>query len=406
MVMILNLISSPFLLERKIMKYKNLIIFFLAFTMSFFSKANDSSTVDAVVAMDNLKNFRFKYLNNTNPPCFSLECYLIWGAAAAALGDIGEYARRVGVEGMPDYAKSIGVNQNFPLLKQIENLPVAMPYHISNNFSIDIKNIIEIRQNNINHANGSLESRPIISSKINGIPFDLIFDTGATLTIPSSSMVATTLDTFPFKIYSTSGLGGIAMGVLSTAKKVVIGDSEISNITVNLSSQSFSHSESGSPIGLIGYDLLMRFDAVMINLIDGVIEFNPSIEKYNYCTAMTLAIDENKIPAGISIAIDIGEVSAKARLDTGGNFDVLLHGNDILKGIKFSPSNIKLVDEAGHFHDSSYSIADISVGKNTSSHVISRTSEQHSDFEITLGAKFFSGRIVILDFLHQKMCFY
>ncbi len=173
-----------------IKKPSNLIGLLPTLAVLLFLQTNAAATTDSESAAADLKYFRFQQMYREEPPCASFDCRFVWAAAATALGDVGTYARRLGAAGMADYAKTIGVNQNFLSAKQLEVLPPVLPYHISKNFRIKIKNIAEIKAIGRDEASWAVEGRPIIETKINDLPLDVIFDSGAALMIPVGSAPA------------------------------------------------------------------------------------------------------------------------------------------------------------------------------------------------------------------------
>jgi hypothetical protein len=385
-------------------KHSNLIRFLSTLAVLLFLQTNSAAATDSESAAADLKNFRFQRVNREEPPCATFDCRLVWGAAAAALGDAGIYARRVGVAGMADYAKSIGVEQNFLALKQLVVLPPVLPYHISKSFQIKIKNIAEIKAIGRDEASWAVEGRPIIETKINDIPLDVIFDSGAQLSIPIGSAPAKSLDVLPIESSSTSATGSTQTFSFSTAGKVKVGDAEIFNLKANLGPQILVGSRPNEPIGLIGSDLMFRFDAVTMDLVNGLIEFNPEKINSRNCAPMELVLDKHKMLAGIVVDVTLDGAVRKARMDTGANVEVLLHGKHMLANKEFHATEVRLVDMNGRLEMLEYTKADFTLGSHTSSQNFLRTTATHPDFDITLGAKFFINKIVTYDFLRHQFC--
>ncbi len=385
-------------------KHSNLMGFLLTLAASLFLQTNAADATDLAAAAADLKYFRFQQLNHVKAPCASFDCHLVWGAAATAFGDIGAYARRVGVAGMDEYAKSIGVEQNFLAAKQLEVLPSVLPYHISKNFQIKIKNIAEMKAIGRDETSWAVDSRPIIETKINDLPLYVIFDSGAFLSIPVGSAPAKSLDVLPIEAAATTGTGSTQTFNISTARKVNVGDAEIFNLMANLGPQMLVGSRPNEPIGLIGSDLMFRFDAVTMDLVNGLIEFNPEKINSRNCAPMELVINKNKVIAGIVVDVTLDGAVRKARIDTGGNVEVLLHGKHMLADKEFHATEVRLVDATGRLEMAEHTKADLILGSHTSSQNFLRTTATHPDFDITLGAKFFINKIVTFDFLRHQFC--
>ncbi len=384
--------------------HRNLVRVLLTMTVSFFVQSSVLASTEVERVVSDLKYFRFQPLNGATAPCAAFDCLLAWGTIAVALGDVGAYARRVGVSGMDEYARSIGVQQNFLLLKQLEVLPPALPYHIATNFRIKIKNIAAIKAIGNDEASLALDSRPIIEAKINDLPMDAILDSGAALTIPADSPAAKSLDVLPLQVSATSGTGSKQVANFSTAKKVKVGDAEINNLMATLGPKIFVGSQQDAPIGLIGSDLLLRFDAVTVDLINGSVEFNPTRNPNKRCAPMEFVVDKNKMLAGLAVMVNLAGVPMKARIDTGGNADIVLHGSRILANTEFHPTEIKFIDGSGNLETLEHGKASITLGSETSMHNVLRTAAVHPDFDITLGAKFFFNRSFTFDFRHHEFC--
>lgn len=384
--------------------HRNLALVLLAVTTAFFVQTEAIAANEVEKVVQDLKYFRFQQLNGATAPCASFDCLLAWGTVAVALGDVGAYARRVGVNGMDEYAKSIGVQQNFLLLKQLEVLPPSLPYQIKANFRVNIKNISAIRAIGNDEASLALDSRPVIETMINDLPMDAILDSGAALTIPSDSRVAKSLDVLPLQVSATSGVGLKQVASFSTARKVKVGDAEIDNLMATVGPKIVVGSQPDAPIGLIGSDLLLRFEAVTVDLVNGSVEFNPEQIPRKNCAPMEFIVDKNKMLAGLAVVVNLGGVPLKARIDTGGNADIVLHGNQVLADTVFQPTEIKFIDGSGNLQTLEKTKANITLGSETSLHNVLRTATVHPDFAITLGAKFFVNRSFTFDFHHHEFC--
>jgi len=359
---------------------------------------------DSQTALRDLKNFRILELNQNEPPCASYDCRLTWGSAALALGDAGEYARRVRGNLVQEYAASIGIAQNFDLLKQLESLPPALPYRFNESFQIPIKNINEIRRFQDVIENIASDTRPIVETRVNGIPANVIFDTGASMHLAADTEAAKTLDKIDLQTGSTTGLGERTYSRFSTAKKVEIGDVSISDFKVSVTPGRPVSGSFPAPIGLVGYDALLRFRSVQVDLKSGVVAFNP-VAKNNDCVPMELMLNKNRVPAGFAVEVRINGQKFRARIDTGGGPGILFHGDELLKSTGFAPvPSVRLTDSRGTLTTMEFAHVNVTLGSRNSTQLALRTPMKHPDVDVTLGIKFFNGTKFTLDFEHHQFC--
>jgi hypothetical protein len=355
-------------------------------------------------ALKDLKNFRIAKLNQRKPPCPSADCQVTWGSAALALGDAGEYARRLRDKRVQRYATSIGISQNFELLKQLENLPPSLPYHFDESFQIKIQNMEEIRKLPNTVANIASDTRPIVGIRVNDIPADVILDTGASIHLAGDTEVAKTLDKLTLKTGTTTGLGHRAYSGFSTAKRVEVGNAAIRDFKVSITEGRPVSGSSPSPIGLLGYDFLLRFRSVRIDLINGVVDFNPGGEKSN-CAPMELMLNRNRVPAGFAVKLIIDGEILRARIDTGAGAGILIHGDAVLKSTVFEPvPGIRLTDSRGTLTTMEFANVSARFAERSSTQLALRTPMKHPDVDVTLGVKFFNGTKFTLDFEHHQLC--
>lgn len=350
--------------------------------------------------LSNLKKFRWDGWEAKMPPCASLECRLHWASAAIALGDAGGYARRVKVEGMQAYANSRGITQDFKKVADFESWASATPAHFSERFDVMVKN--KLPSSREEAANFRIDSRIIVPIFVNDKPVDVIFDTGATLTIPGGTPAADSIKTRNIPTKSTSGLGKVEVNSLGAAQRVSIGNVVIHNLMVR--------KKVGLPpgdlnaVGLIGYDLLLRFDRVTFDLKDGRIKFNPEPVTHSQCASMEMVVDKNSLPAGLAVDAFIDGLPFKTRIDTGANVDVVLHGHDVIPLKKGRPSMIMLVDGGGHTSSVEEFDLNVSLAQEVQTHRVLRSPYRHNDFAATFGIKFFAGRSFTFDFRNQQFC--
>lgn len=336
----------------------------------------------------------------STPPCASADCHLTWAVVPMALGDVGAYARRVEIEGVREYAAAHGISQNFDLVATLEDLKPAMPWHFYERSKIKIKNNVSRMKDEANDF--SIDSRIHTEILVNDVPTDVIFDSGATLTLPDGSASARTLDSLPPAANSRSGLGKVEINSLAIAKKVSIGNLTINNLIVK--KKEGLKSDDINAVGLFGYDLLLRFESVDIDLSSGTIEFNPRPIDHEHCAPMELALDNNRMPTGIVTNISIDGVPLKARIDTGANVDVMLHGKELMSWKDFRRSRVLAIDGGGHTAPLDEFEGSVSLGAQTTPHTILRVAFAHGDFKATLGIKFFAGRRFTFDFKQSRFC--
>jgi len=372
------------------------LLFLFLFVFSNFSFA----AKEEEQLLSRLKKFQWSNVLEEVPPCPSLECRLIWAAPAMGLGDAGVYAHRVKADGMQEYANKNGISQNFDAVKKLESLKPTNPWHFNKKYQIQIKNKSSRTKNEPKDM--AVESRVFIGILVNDAPVDVIFDTGATLSLPAGSVAADTLDVLDIPANSPSALGKNDVVAFSTAKEVSIGDIKINNL--------MAKRKEGLPkldinaVGLFGYDFLLRFDTVNVDLHSGVIKFNSSNYKKDNCSTMEMELDKNRIPAGLVVDIMIDNEWFKARIDTGANVDVLLHGKDIMPWKNGKMLNILAIDTAGNTTPLEEFEGNISLSKVTSPHTIVRTPFSHDTFKVTLGIKFFAGHNFTFDFKNSQFC--
>lgn len=362
------------------------------------------STPQTRTALTDLKNFRMVELNHSKSPCASADCRLTWGSAALALGDAGEYARRVRGDRVQKYAASIGISQNFGLLKQLETLPPALPYRFNESFQVKIQNMDEIRKFANTVENIASDTRPVVAIRVNGLTADVILDTGASTHLAGDTEVAKTLDRMALQTGTTTGLGQRSYAGFSTAKRVEVGDALIRNFKVSVTEGRPISGSSPAPIGLLGYDVLLRFRSVRIDLIDGVVHFNPDAGKGD-CVPMELMLNKNRVPAGFAVRVLINGEMLRARIDTGAASGILVHGDSPLKSMVFEPvPNIRLTDSRGTLSTMEFADVSAKLGERSSTQLALRTPMKHPDIDVTLGIKFFDGTKFTLDFERHQLC--
>ena len=119
---------------------------------------------------------------------------------------------------------------------------------------------------------------------------------------------------------------------------------------------------------------------------------------------MEFVVDQNKMLAGFAVAVKLDGAALKARIDTGANIDILLHGSHMLANTEFNATNVKTMDGAGHLETLERARANITLGTETSWHDVLRTTARHPDFDLTLGAKFFANRSFTFNFHRHEFC--
>jgi hypothetical protein len=378
----------------------NSLIFLFSFLIIL--PASASIEPEEVRALEELKKFKWSRLVGDVPPCPSLDCRLTWAAAAIAFGDAGSYARRVKADKIKDYATSKGVHQNFEAVRKLETLEPTHPWHFEEQFQIPVKSDLNKIRDKVTDL--AVDSRIFIEILINGIPTSIIFDSGATLTLPAGDPAAKTLDLLKTDSNNTSGLGKVEINSLSTAKEISVGNAKIQNLMVK--KKYGLRNGDINAVGLLGYDFLLRFNSVTVDLQAGVIKFNSPSTNRGYCSPMELVIDNNRMPAGIATDILIENIPFKARIDTGANVDVVLHGENIMSQKVGKPSRVMAIDSGGNTAHLEEFEGSVSLDQKNQTHIILRSSHSHSDFKATLGIKFFIGRILTFDFKHSEFCLY
>lgn len=372
----------------------------LLYSILIISPASASMEKEELHAMEELKKFQWSRLAEDAPPCPSLDCRLTWAAVAMALGDAGRYARRVKAKNIESYALSKGIHQNFEAVRKLETLKPTHPMHFAEQFQIQVENDLTKKQDELNDL--AVDSRIFIKILINKVATTVIFDSGATLTLPSIDPAVKTLDSAETVSHNTTGLGNTEVNILSTAREISIGNARVHNLMAK--TKHGLQVGDINAVGLFGYDLLLRFDSVTVDLQTGFIKFNSLPTKRGYCSPMELVIDKNRMPAGIATNIFIENIPFKARIDTGANVDVMLHGAGILPEKGGRPASVMGIDSSGNVKPLEEFEGDVSLGKRRSSHTILRTAHPHNDFEATLGIKFFIGRVFTFDFKRGKFC--
>jgi hypothetical protein len=117
-----------------------------------------------------------------------------------------------------------------------------------------------------------------------------------------------------------------------------------------------------------------------------------------------LVVDNDRIPAGLAVDLLIDDVPFKARIDTGANVDVVLHGKNVMPWKMARPSRIMAVDSGGNAAVLEEMEGNVSLDTRSPSHRILRSPYPHNDFKATLGVKFFLGRSFTFDFKHARFC--
>ena len=359
-----------------------------------------SATQEEDHLLSELKTFQWAKLSGETAPCASYECHLIWAAPAMAIGDLGLYARRVKLEGMQQYAKEKGIHQDFDAVSKLESLAPMTPAHFHGRYQIQIKNQASRTQNEPTDL--EVESRVVIQIAVNGVATDVIFDSGASLSLPTDAAAVTTLHRVDVPANNAGALGVVSSNALLIAKEVAIGNAVLKNQMVITKENVFK--QGIQSLGLLGYDFLLRFDAVNVDLLSGVIQFNPATVERGYCAPMELALDKSRIPAGLATDILIDDIPFKARIDTGANVDVLLHGKDLMPWKKGKPLRVLGVDTAGLTTPLEEFAAHVTLGTTTSTHAVVRTPIRNETFDATLGIKFFAGHSLTFDFRHSQFC--
>jgi hypothetical protein len=149
---------------------------------------------------------------------------------------------------------------------------------------------------------------------------------------------------------------------------------------------------------------MLRFNAVTIDFRNGVIKFNPKKRGSN-CVPMELLVDRNRLVSGIVAHIEIEGNEFRAKIDSGANVDVLIHGVETLPHTKFSEvSNLRMFDRSGNLARPEQAIVSTRFGTKGTRNTALRVPFQHGDFNATLGSKFFSNRILTFNFDKQRLC--
>lgn len=374
------------------------IAMLLSFVMLAPNMGRSETTEERVLS--DVKKFRWGRLDGGIAPCPSLECRLIWASIAMAKGDVGGYARRVRADGMREYARSQGISQDFEKVGNLETLASVTPGHISKKFTVKFANTLPSGREW--SEDFKVDSRIFVEILVNNSAINVILDSGATLTLPSGTVAAESLDLHNMPTKNTSGLGKTEINSLATAKKVSIGGVDIRNLMVK--------KKDGLPtgdmnaVGLLGYDLLLRFDRVTVDLREGLVKFNPAQVQHLRCSPMEMAIDNDRLPAGITVDVLIDDTPFKARIDTGANVDVVVHGKNTMPFKNGKPSLVIGVDSGGNASGFDTFEAKVSLDREAERHTVLRSPYPHADFEATLGVKFFAGRSFTFDFKNQQFC--
>lgn len=349
-----------------------------------------------------LQHFKFANINSTRPPCRGVECKLIWATAAIAVGDFGEYARRVQGDDVAEFGKTSGMTQNFSEIKRFTSFAKVSSFNTDKSFNLTLVDFHAGSTHAIRVSVRDLvqDERPVVPIAINGVPANAMLDTGARLSIPSGSAAEMAIRPMPLLMNSTGGAGGIATSGVSVAEKIEIGPAVIRQAGVLISPNAAS--TNNRPV--IGYDMLFHFDAVGLDLRKGSVELNPARAR-GVCKPMTLILDRNMLPAGIATTVTIMGEPYTARIDTGANMDVLLHGSDVLSSTPFTPINgARIFDATGRVSEIASATVDVTWHDVASPHLALRTELGHPDFDVTLGIKFFIGKYITFDFRNHQFC--
>ncbi|MES2899535.1 MAG: hypothetical protein V4723_07390 [Pseudomonadota bacterium] len=358
----------------------------------------------AAAALADLKSFQLDKLDGEVPPCPAHSCHLIWAATAMALGDAGEYARRLNIPGMADYAAGKGIKQNFDAVRQFEPLPRVHPRKIAERFQLPMTNWgQQPRQASHGPQLVGAELRPTVAMLINGINLDFIVDTAGTLTIPPDGPVRQTLTPLPVEASGATALVKSARVDLSTVKELRLGPAKIHNMLAGLNKNTLSL-DPARPLGAFGLDVLLHFRSVTMDLKKGQLLFN-SAELGPNCVQMELELDELHLVSVIVVPIVVDGQVLRAMIDTGANYSLMIYGDATLPTTKLeSGGNLRLIDRSGNLAAPKQAQVKLNLGTLTSTSHAFVIPFMMGNYSASLGAQFFAGRNVQFNFQERLLC--
>ncbi len=322
------------------------------------------------------------------------------------MGDYGEYARRMDFPDAARYVQALGGSQNFDMLRLLRHARQATPYHVDGNFKIPLSAPLLPTQEANSPAMSQGESRPIIPIRVNDTALNVVIDSGAGFDIPSTSKAAQTLTGIKgVQANSTALSGNVAQDLFSIVDKVNIAHLAWRNLFATVSPRINSGKAGSDDLGLLGFDFLLRFDAVEIDFRRGWLELNPPVRQGSNCRPMELVLNAERLIEGLATTVTIGERELKVRIDTGANLDLFLHAPELVAVEKFQPIPGKwVVDASGTAVPMESATVNASFGTHQAQHTAIKSSRQHGYFSATAGAQFFGGRIIRFDFKRQIFC--
>ena len=347
------------------------------------------------------RHFDLQALNGDVPPCPSANCRFTWAATALALGDAGEYARRLNFPGSKIYAATHGIAHNPNALARFRDMPRSSPLSFTAPGSLALTS----RHDRSTIAAGQQrDAPPMIAISINGVATTAMLDTGAAFAIPSTEKERLRLREWDVDLSTTAASGLSAPSRLALADEVQVGPFVMHNLAARVTpAMTISGRLLPSPV-YIGYDFLLRFGVVTIDFPAGRVYFNEVPGGPWQCAPMWLVQDSNKVVAGIATDIVIDGKTLRGRIDTGANDTLLIHGRHPVGG-DFSPvPNRWLLDQAGQAialesKTVRGTLAGIPFEKEAA-----RIAIPHPDFDVTIGAAFLEEHTVQLNFAAHRFC--
>jgi len=324
-----------------------------------------------------------------------------------ALSDFGSYSRRLRFDGISRYADSHGIVQDFESVARLETVSPSDHRKIDDIFTINIKNSKRPHGSTSLAATDTSDTRPIIGIEVNGVPLDVLLDSGAALNIPTQSAAAETLDYLDLPVKGPSAIGDVIRSRLAVVKEIAIGAVRIPNLTarVNPIFSVPNNHESAAPVGQIGIDLLLRFHAVTVDMNEGIVKFNPVEIAERNCAPMHLALDKNLLPAGLVTTVLLDDRLLNLRIDTGFNGDILLYGVEKLKASHFTSTDALVFDDSGKTSNAlQIAEVDATIGKRSTRHMALRTSSKDPVVDGIIGIKFFTDRRLTFNFKKRAFC--
>lgn len=369
----------------------------LALSSTFFAKA---ATTQRQVERA-FSQFELLRSNESHPPCLDAYCRFTWAAVALALGDAGEYARRLDFPGSRSYAATHGIQQDFSVLAKFRDMPRSTPSFFTSPGTVALTSH---HDRNAIASNRQRDPRPTIAVKINGVPATAMLDTGAALSISAIDKERFRLREWDIDITTTAASGLSAPSRLALAEEVQIGPFVMRNLAVRTTPPMTINGHLAPTATYLGYDFLLRFDVAVIDFPSGMLHLNEVPTDRWHCAPMWLVQDSNKVVAGIATEIVIDGKILRGRIDTGANDTLLIHGRNLIGGTFRPVPDRWILDNAGQAIALETRLVRGTLAGIPFEKQAVRISVDHPEFDVTIGAAFLEEHSVQLDFANHRFC--